>query len=991
MEQMCTAVFAFLESAKPFFQYGKPLQELLPFFVRALGGILPLDALAIVRMEGKKGVCETACWSGTPHLPEALMLRAFNGKEFPKAFDTPFSEEALAALFPEETAGKLNWLALPIACDADALGLLFVGRESGETEWPDRERDFLRLVCAMLGFFFAGKAHCEQQSFHIGVLNAAMDQVKVGLYVTDPHTDAILYMNKFMKDVFKLEHPEGKICWQVLQSGMNGRCPFCPVDRLMADANQNQVFRWEERNTLTWRIYDNSDSLMRWTDGSLVHLQQSVDITDSLRLHKEANYDELTGLLNRRAGKAALADALVRLDREESSLIVGMFDLDRLKEVNDVYGHGEGDRALRTIAQEMQRSLHAPDMCFRLSGDEFVVLFHNTNRHAVDGLVAGVLERLKARREQLGLPYSLEFSFGCFKVMPGCGMTVTEVLSKADESMYEQKKRAHIRKAERRLQEKQGGGDIPPEALEYDSLRLYNALVKSTDSYIFVSNMKTGIFRYSPSMVEEFGLPQSIVENAAAVWGSKVHPDDKAAFMEANQIIADGRSDFHCVEYRAKNRKGEWIWVRCRGYLERDGDGEPSLFAGFITNLGQKNKIDHVTGLFNKLKFEEDIESMLEKRPEHPLHLLVLGLDGFKHINELYGKSFGDEILRVIGQRIQGMLPLSASVYRLDGDEFGITVSGERFEMMELYRISAGSASYPEDASGYTELSEYASHSLKYAKKLGRNRIVFFSRAILEQEMRSLELVELLRESIERQFEGFELVYQPQIAVDTRHVVGAEALARWTCTKYGPVSPGEFIPLLEQSGLIIPFGRWVFREAAAQCKAWTKSRPDFKISINLSYLQVVSNSMVPFINNTLERLDLSPANLTVEFTESCMIRENARIRAVFESIRSLGIRIAMDDFGTGYSSLGMLKDSPADVVKIDRTFVRDILTSQFDATFIHFVVALCHDVNIKVCLEGVEREEEFDRVRSMGLDFIQGFLFGKPVPPDVFERDFLMP
>ena len=1011
MEQMCTAVFAFLESAKPFFQYGKPLQELLPFFVRALGGILPLDALAIVRMEGKKGVCETACWSGTPHLPEALMLRAFNGKEFPKAFDTPFSEEALAALFPEETAGKLNWLALPIACDADALGLLFVGRESGETEWPDRERDFLRLVCAMLGFFFAGKAHCEQQSFHIGVLNAAMDQVKVGLYVTDPHTDAILYMNKFMKDVFKLEHPEGKICWQVLQSGMNGRCPFCPVDRLMADANQNQVFRWEERNTLTWRIYDNSDSLMRWTDGSLVHLQQSVDITDSLRLHKEANYDELTGLLNRRAGKAALADALVRLDREESSLIVGMFDLDRLKEVNDVYGHGEGDRALRTIAQEMQRSLHAPDMCFRLSGDEFVVLFHNTNRHAVDGLVAGVLERLKARREQLGLPYSLEFSFGCFMVMPGCGMTVTEVLSKADESMYEQKKRAHIRKAERLLQEKQGVGDIPPEALEYDSLRLYNALVKSTDSYIFVSNMKTGIFRYSPSMVEEFGLPQSIVENAAAVWGSKVHPDDKAAFMEANQIIADGRSDFHCVEYRAKNRKGEWIWVRCRGYLERDGDGEPSLFAGFITNLGQKNKIDPVTGLFNKLKFEEDIESMLEKRPEHPLHLLVLGLDGFKHINELYGKSFGDEILRVIGQRIQGMLPLSASVYRLDGDEFGITVSGERFEMMELYRslsesfrsqqeydgkkyfctISAGSASYPEDASGYTELSEYASHSLKYAKKLGRNRIVFFSRAILEQEMRSLELVELLRESIERQFEGFELVYQPQIAVDTRHVVGAEALARWTCTKYGPVSPGEFIPLLEQSGLIIPFGRWVFREAAAQCKAWTKSRPDFKISINLSYLQVVSNSMVPFINNTLERLDLSPANLTVEFTESCIIRENARIRAVFESIRNLGIRIAMDDFGTGYSSLGMLKNSPADVVKIDRTFVRDILTSQFDATFIHFVVALCHDVNIKVCLEGVEREEEFDRVRSMGLDFIQGFLFGKPVPPDVFERDFLMP
>ena len=239
-----------------------------------------------------------------------------------------------------------------------------------------------------------------------------------------------------------------------------------------------------------------------------------------------------------------------------------------------------------------------------------------------------------------------------------------------------------------------------------------------------------------------------------------------------------------------------------------------------------------MTGLFNKLKFEEDIESMLEKRPEHPLHLLVLGLDGFKHINELYGKSFGDEILRVIGQRIQGMLPLSASVYRLDGDEFGITVSGERFEMMELYRslsesfrsqqeydgkkyfctISAGSASYPEDASGYTELSEYASHSLKYAKKLGRNRIVFFSRAILEQEMRSLELVELLRESIERQFEGFELVYQPQIAVDTRHVVGSagpldvhEVRPRVPRRVYPPVGAERTHHPLRQVG--IPGGR----------------------------------------------------------------------------------------------------------------------------------------------------------------------------------------
>ena len=158
-----------------------------------------------------------------------------------------------------------------------------------------------------------------------------MDQVKVGLYVTGSPHDAILYMNKRRRMFLSWNIPRGRSAGRCCKIRMNGApCSALWTGLSVADANQNQVFRWEERNTLTWRIYDNSDSLMRWTDGSLVHLQQSVDITDSLRLHKEANYDELTGLLNRRAGKAALADALVRLDREESSLIVGMFDLDRL-------------------------------------------------------------------------------------------------------------------------------------------------------------------------------------------------------------------------------------------------------------------------------------------------------------------------------------------------------------------------------------------------------------------------------------------------------------------------------------------------------------------------------------------------------------------------------------------------------------------------------------------------------------------------------------
>ena len=219
--------------------------------------------------------------------------------------------------------------------------------------------------------------------------------------------------------------------------------------------------------------------------------------------------------------------------------------------------------------------------------------------------------------------------------------------------------------------------------------------------------------------------------------------------------------------------------------------------------------------------------------------------------------------------------------------------------------------------------------------------------------------------------------------------MGAEALVRWSCEKYGFVSPVEFIPLLEQSGLIIPVGKWIFEQATAQCKEWTGQNPDFTISINLSYLQVVDQEFIPFMEQTLKRLELSPANVVVELTESYLARSSGSVKEIFERIRTLGIRIAMDDFGTGYSSLEILKNSPADIVKIDKTFIKDIRSSSFDATFIRFIVALCHDVGIEVCLEGLETKEEYSIVSPMQLDYIQGYLFGKPVPKKQFYHTFL--
>ena len=389
---------------------------------------------------------------------------------------------------------------------------------------------------------------------------------------------------------------------------------------------------------------------------------------------------------------------------------------------------------------------------------------------------------------------------------------------------------------------------------------------------------------------------------------------------------------------------------------------------------------------------------------------MILGIDEFKRINDLYNRSFGDEVIRIISQKIQTFLPPDATVYRMDGDEFGIilrngTVHGleniygkiyqavnhqQEFNGKKFYcTLSAGCTLYPLDGKTYLDLIKYAGYSLEYAKNKGKNQIAFFSEDILIGKTRQLDLTELLRESVEQGFENFEVYYQLQVNADTRKIKGAEALARWKCEKYGQVPPDQFIPILEESGLIIPVGKWIFEQALGACACWIKKDPDFVISVNLSYVQLEDAGFIDFMERTVLSSGVPPANVVVEMTESYIASNINRVEGIFDRIRSFGMKIAMDDFGTGYSSLGILKKIPADIVKIDRIFVKDVQTSHFDLTFIKFIVELCHDVGIEVCLEGVETEGEYEAVKPHAVDFIQGYLFGKPVSIEEFERRYI--
>lgn len=828
------------------------------------------------------------------------------------------------------------------------------------------------------------------------VYNNVLNGLIAGVYVTDIDTDEIVFMNDSMKRDFNLEHPEGEICWKLLQKEHHKRCDFCPVDRLKENKDKDFVYCWDEINEVTQRSYRNYDSLVTWVDGRTVHLQQTVDVTEL----KSANTDELTQFLTRRSGKEMLKRLIKRSKEEAFTVSICLYDINLLKEVNDRYGHAEGDKLITMVSDAVRNILRDSEFVFRLSGDEFVLAMIGDRKEAQRRIIQ-LGEILKNKPGS----YDIGFCFGLAEALPEQGLTLDELLFLADKRMYEQKRLYRIKNNQKRLKNAQDSRKT--EGFEYNTELLYDALDQSTDDYIYVCNMKTGVFKYPRAMVEEFELPGEIIENAAAVWGSKVHQDDKQAFLESNQEISDGRTTSHCVEYRARNRKGEWVWVRCRGHLELDENGEPLLFAGFITNLGKKNKIDHLTGLFNKLEFSDELRRLIAA--EQSFSLMVLGIDDLRHINDLYDRSFGDEVIRLTSQKLQSLLPENAFIYRLDGDEFGVIVrEADRGVMEGYYRsvshifdnqqtydgkkyyctLSGGCLFYPDDALCCEDIIKYAGYCLEYSKSHGKKQCTFFSGEILDQRAYALELVELLRESVENDFKGFSLVYQPLVKAGTGTLIGAEALARWKCDKYGAIAPMEFIPLLESSGLIVQAGKWILKKAISTCRQWVAACPDFVLDVNLSYIQMQDADFFSYVHRLLEEERFAPKNLVLELTESYFVKESERIWKVFNEFRGMGVRIAMDDFGTGYSTLGILKESPADIVKIDKTFIRNINNSSFDETFIRFVVELCHTVGIEVCLEGVETKAVYDIVSPMGLDMIQGYLFDRPLEETVFTDKY---
>ncbi len=545
------------------------------------------------------------------------------------------------------------------------------------------------------------------------------------------------------------------------------------------------------------------------------------------------------------------------------------------------------------------------------------------------------------------------------------------------------------------------------ERLGLDPCALYTSIVGSTDDFVYIMDLKEDVALVTEGMAREFELPGRVVPKMMSAWLKRIHPADRGPFWTSIRRTLEGETAEHDIECRAKNREGEYAWLRCRGRVTRDGAGAPVSFIGTITNLGWTERADGVTCLLTRFGCEKQVEAILSQGVGGGL--MLLDLDGFARINNLNGREFGDLVLRRFAQAVEDCLPPGGMVFRMEGDRFAILLPAADAEgLQEFYgkihafsnrgrvdgapyfcTVSAGMVLLGRDGGSYDELMRCADSALRASKRRGKNTGTLFTGDMICAELRVQRLIDRLQFNVVNGMEHFWLVYQPIIRADGGGVTGAEAVLRWSSEELGAIFPGEFIPLLEGSGLMIPVGRWVLEEAVKVCRRWVDLNPDFVMNINVSYLQLVDPGFLPACRSILERYGLNPCHVVLEMTESYFVTDMDGLRGIFCALRAMGIRVAMDDFGTGYSSLSLLSQLPADEVKIDRAFIRQVDRNEVNRAFLRAVIQLCHSVGILVCVEGVETEEELCTVVGLGADHVQGFHFSKPISAERFREQYL--
>jgi len=418
---------------------------------------------------------------------------------------------------------------------------------------------------------------------------------------------------------------------------------------------------------------------------------------------------------------------------------------------------------------------------------------------------------------------------------------------------------------------------------------------------------------------------------------------------------------------------------------------------------------DFLTGLPNRVLLNDRVSQSIALAPRHmkKVAVLFLDLDGFKHINDSLGHPIGDKLLQSIAKRLVGCVRGSDTVSRQGGDEFVVLLSemaqsedaaitarrllqavaeAHSIDQHDLHvTASIGVSVYPDDGLDAETLIKNADTAMYQSKDNGRQNYQFFKPAMNVRAVARQSIEESLRRALERQ--EFALVYQPKVNLKTGEITGAEALLRWTHPTRGPVSPAKFIPVAEDSGLILAIDKWVLREACTQARAWLDAGlPLVTMAVNVSAMEFRNEKFLEGIFAILKDTGLDPRFLELELTESVLMKRPASTESILKALRARGVQLAVDDFGTGYSSLSYLRKFSMDALKIDQSFVRQITTAPDETSIVTAMISMGRSLNLRVVAEGVETQKELAFLQACQCDEAQGFYFSRPVPSQQFAR-----
>ena len=692
-----------------------------------------------------------------------------------------------------------------------------------------------------------------------------------------------------------------------------------------------------------------------------------------------------------------------------------------MKRINDEFGHNEGDNALINTATILNRSFRSSDIVARLGGDEFAVVVTDLNADKEDA-IRRLTENLKAYNASDICRYKLSFSIGVAALEPQRMTCFEELLEQADQAMYEQKRMKKRRESERSHNKQLAGFQVDPSSIPFalsatpqtyggspgtfDNAAIGMAVVSADGSWLQVNEALCKLLGYSEQ------------ELRATTFQKLTHPDDLKHVQSYIQRVLEGFIQGHEQEKRYIHEDGRLVWVLWSVSLLKDSEtGSQRLFfqvqdISDRKTAEEKLTQDTLTSLPNRARFSDLLKVRMSRKQSNKdqnFAVLLLDVDRFKLVNDSLGSASGDQLLLQIAQRVQTCMRQGDILSRVAGDEFAVLLDDVRGEQeacsvatriqqalaisfnlfgQEIYiTMSIGVALGPTNSEQIADTLRDAETAMHRAKERGKARYEVFGRDMHGEVMTRLKMEMDLRHACEHS-ELF-VDYQPIVSLENRTLLGFEALARWRHPEFGLVPPKEFIPVAEDSGQILTIGQTVLESACLQAKGWLDiyqgPQPLF-VSVNLSVKQFNQPDLVENIANVLELTALPPHCLKLEITESVFSDNIEAAVGLLTRLRELGVQLSIDDFGTGYSSLSYLQRFPVDTLKIDRSFVNQMMENEENIAIVRTIVALAQNLGMDVIAEGVETEAQLNLLRKLECEKGQGYLFATPLNAAIVEQ-----